>query len=56
MPVTAEVTPEETRDSEELPARPEFDENPAIIDAHRIFLLTLVSATIFIAAVVSFIL
>ena len=54
--MTERVTPEETGSSEELPARPDFDENPAIVDAHRIFLVTLVSATLFIAAVVSFIL
>ena len=54
--MTAEATPEETRDSEELPTRPDFDENPAIVDAHRIFLVTLLGAGVFIAAVVSFVL
>ena len=54
--MTAQVTPEETGTSKELPPRPDFDENPAIVDAHRVFLVTLVCVVLFVAAVVSFVL
>ena len=48
--------PAKTDDDDELPPRPSYDDNPAIIDAHRTFLVTLLVAALFIGAVVSFIL
>lgn len=38
-----DMTPHEPETPEGLPPRPEFDENPAIIDAHRVFVLMLMS-------------
>lgn len=40
----------------DLPPRPSYDDNPAVIDAHRTFLVTLIGAALFIGVVVSFIL
>lgn len=41
---------------DDLPPPPAYDENPAVIDAHRTFLWTLIGAALFIGTVVSFIL
>ena len=51
-----EPAPQEADDPDGLPPRPEIDDSPPIVDAHRTFLAMLIAAALFIAAVVSFIL
>lgn len=48
--------PQEPEAPDGLPPRPEIDDSPPIVDAHRTFLAMLVAAALFIAVVVSFIL
>ncbi len=55
-PLTDESAPQEPEDPDGLPPRPEIDDSPPIVDAHRTFLAMLVAAALFIAVVVSFIL
>ncbi|HUP52881.1 MAG TPA: hypothetical protein VM198_10420 [Longimicrobiales bacterium] len=54
--MTDVVSRDADEDPDGLPPRPAIDEDPAILDAHRTFLATLLGAAIFIALVVSFIL
>jgi hypothetical protein len=54
--LSGEAPRAEDEDPDGLPPRPDIDEDPSIIDAHRTFLATLVAAAVFIAAVVSFVL
>lgn len=54
--MTDVVAHDAQEDLDGLPARPEMDDSPPIVDAHRTFLATLIGAALFIAAVVSFIL